>query len=202
MSESHRSLVAEATTGDEAALDALLECHLPELLAFVRLRAGNRLLRLESSMDLVQSTCREVLQDLPHMRYRDEAHFRNWLFTAAERKILDRARYHGRAQRDPERLESGGWPASDDESQALSRAYASLVTPSQQAMAREELGAFERGFQSLPDDYREVILAARLLGLSHDEIAHRMGRTPAAVRVLLHRALARLARLSSAEQSG
>ena len=48
-------------------------------------------------------------------------------------------------------------------------------------------------FGELPDDQREVILLARVVGLPHAIVAQEMGRTPAATRTLLSRALARLA---------
>ena len=62
--------------------------------------------------------------------------------------------------------------------------------------AHEALERLEAAFRQLPDDYREVILLARMVGLSHAEIGRQMERTPQAVRVMLHRALARLARLT------
>ena len=47
----------------------------------------------------------------------------------------------------------------------------------------------ERAFAQLSDEHREVITLAKLVGLPHRDIAARMGRTEAASRVLLHRAL-------------
>jgi RNA polymerase sigma factor (sigma-70 family) len=47
----------------------------------------------------------------------------------------------------------------------------------------------ELAFDRLPDDYREVITLARIVGLSHAEIARQMGRGEGAVRMLLSRAL-------------
>ena len=47
----------------------------------------------------------------------------------------------------------------------------------------------EAAFDSLPDDYREVITLARIAGLSHAEIARQMARSESAVRMLLSRAL-------------
>ena len=44
----------------------------------------------------------------------------------------------------------------------------------------------------LPDDYREVIVLRNLEGLSHEEVAARMGRGVGAVRMLWVRALARV----------
>jgi RNA polymerase sigma factor (sigma-70 family) len=48
---------------------------------------------------------------------------------------------------------------------------------------------------ALPPAYREVILLARMEGLSTGEVAERMGKSREAVSLLLHRALARLREL-------
>jgi RNA polymerase sigma-70 factor (ECF subfamily) len=194
MTRAHHELVQRATVGDRAALDALFERHLPGLLAFVRLRAGAKLRERESSLDVVQSACREVLADLREGVQLDEPHFRQWLFTAAERKLVDRARYHGRAKRD-----DGDARLLADETSLFAQGCASFTTPSGAAQAREELERLQRAFAALPDDYREVIALARIVGLSHADIAAQLGRNEGAVRVLLHRALARLAHEAGTE---
>ncbi|MEY2808412.1 MAG: hypothetical protein RIR65_2829 [Planctomycetota bacterium] len=188
-SERHRRLVSEASSGSEKALEELLEQNLPGLLAYVRAHAGRHLLALDASMDLVQSACREVLQDLGRHDYRDEAGFRHWLFIAAERKIVDRARYHGRAKR----AGDADLSPSEAEAKSLLEGYAGLVTPSQHAAAREDLARAESALAKLGDEHREIILMSRVIGLSHAQIAERTGKSEVAVRSLLHRALARLA---------
>lgn len=192
-----RTLVDSASRGDSAAVEALLERYLPGLSAFVRLRAGPLLRARESSSDLVQSVCREVLEHVDRYRYRSEGLFKQWLFTTAARKIADRAD-HVQAQRRDVRREV----ALDDAAAATSSsqgwfadACRSLVTPSRQLIAREEVAATERALLSLPDDHREVILLARIVGLSAKEIGEQMDRSESAVRSLLHRALADLCEL-------
>ena len=71
----------------------------------------------------------------------------------------------------------------------------SLGTASRMAMAREDVQRFEKAFAALPEQYREVIIDARLIGLSHPEIAEKTGKSEGAVRTLLSRALSRLATL-------
>lgn len=62
-------------------------------------------------------------------------------------------------------------------------------------MAREECEQLESAFERLPGEYREVLLLARIVGLSRAEIGERMGRSEGAARALLFRAQARLASL-------
>lgn len=190
MEDPDRRLVRDASGGDELALDALLERHLPGVLAFVRVRAGARILARESSLDLVQSACREVLADLSRYDYRDEAGFRHWLYLSAERKILERARRDGREKR------GGGREAltiSAAEEDLLRRSWTGAVSPSGAAIAREEIEQMELAMSRLSEEHREVILLARFVGLSHAEIGERLGKSERAVTSLLHRALAQLA---------
>ncbi|MBL8756565.1 MAG: sigma-70 family RNA polymerase sigma factor, partial [Planctomycetes bacterium] len=65
--------------------------------------------------------------------------------------------------------------------------------------AREELAALEGAFDALTDEQRDVVTWSRLLGLSHQEIAARLGKTEVAVRKTLSRALARLAAVLAGE---
>ena len=59
----------------------------------------------------------------------------------------------------------------------------------------EEVERFERAFEELSEEHREVISLAHLVGLSRAEIAVELDKTEVAVRSLLYRGLARLAEL-------
>jgi RNA polymerase sigma-70 factor (ECF subfamily) len=188
----------QARRSDPPAIEALLERHLPGVVAYVRAHAGKKILAREASVDIVQSVCREVLQDLARYDYRDEAHFRHWLYLSAERKILERARFHGREKRGGARE---AVPLSAVESELLQRSYAGLCSPSRAAIAREEVERAERALQSLSDEHRDVILLARVIGLSHAEIGRELGKSERAVTSLLHRALTELALAMGADES-
>ena len=73
------------------------------LIAFLRARVGSALAARESIHDLAQSVCREVLRDQAELTFRSDESFRAFLFLQASRKIVDRARYHRMAMRDPQR---------------------------------------------------------------------------------------------------
>ena len=180
-------LVERASRGDGLAVEALLERYLPGLEAFVRLRQGRMLRAKESSADLVQSVCREVLQHLDRYQYRGEAQFKHWLYTTALRKIADRRDYYRAERRDAEKEAS---PSAASERLAF---YGTLCTPSQEVAARETMARIEAAFDALSEPDRSVILMARMVGLSHAEIAEELGKNEGAVRTMLSRALARLA---------
>ena len=128
MEDQTRRLVDSASHGDASAVDQLLMQHLPQLQAFVRLRMGPQLRAKEGSADLVQSTCREVLEHIDRFQYRGEENFRRWLFTTALRKVLKRAAYYRAGKRDVQR------EASPDSAVApealLTEAYLTMSTPS------------------------------------------------------------------------
>jgi RNA polymerase sigma-70 factor (ECF subfamily) len=184
-------LIERASEGDRVALEVLLERYLPGLRGFVRLRTGEVLRARESSSDLVQSVCREVLTHLDRFQHRSETGFRQWLYATALRKIQNRVEYHQAQKRDPD-LEVAAAGASDAD---LLACYGSFCTPSRELMSREEIRRIEGAFDRLPDEYREAIVLAKVVGLSRAAMAQELGRSEPAVRTLLSRALSRLAEI-------
>ncbi|MCA8953339.1 MAG: sigma-70 family RNA polymerase sigma factor [Planctomycetes bacterium] len=170
-------------------LEALLVEHLPYLRAYVRLRSNRAIRARESGTDLVQSVCREVLQGSSGFEYRGDGAFRRWLCTAALRKIVERDRAMKTQKRDVRREQVA---ATDTAQGALLDAYATVSTPSVVLSRRENIEALEVAFDQLPEEHREVISLAKIVGLSHAEIAEQTGRSEAATRQLLRRALVKL----------
>jgi RNA polymerase sigma-70 factor (ECF subfamily) len=64
-----------------------------------------------------------------------------------------------------------------------------IGSPSDHAQRRELVAVVADRLASLPADYRDVIVLRNLEGLSFEEVAGRMNRTPGAVRVLWVRAI-------------
>ena len=184
--DGEQSLFEHARSGDAAALERLVASYLPQLHAFVRIRLGGALRARESSMDIVQSACRELLADPSRHEFRGEDRFRAWLFTTALNKLREKHRFHGREKRDRKREQE---PADTD---GLLQA-ANFLTPSVDAIARETALALDAAMQALSDEHREVITMARIVQLPHAVIAEVTGRSEAAVRQLLVRALRSLA---------
>jgi RNA polymerase sigma-70 factor (ECF subfamily) len=191
MPEESADLAEQAARGDAGAMQTLLAMHLVSLRAFVRLRVGADLRRRASCSDLVQSVCREILAQAHRFQHPSESAFRRWLYTTAMRKISDRADHWRAEKRDAGREQA----LSSQGDAGLLRRYGSFSTPSQHAIAREEVERVERAFEQLADEQREVITLAYVAGLSRADIAEEMGRSEGAVRVLLHRSLARLSEI-------
>lgn len=179
-------LLAEARAGNRAALERILEHHLPQLHAYVRVRLGEVLEPRESSVDVVQSVCRQVLAARNTYEFDSEDHFRAWLFTAAVNKIREKVRHHRGQRRDRgrEKLSLDHDPIT---------AQALLATPSQEAIGKETAAAVAEALAALSNEHREVVTLARLVRLPHRVIAEVMERSEAAVRKLLGRAMLELA---------
>lgn len=155
---------------------------------------GPALRAKESCSDVVQSVCREVLDKLDRYEYRGAASFRHWLYRAALNKIIDHQRYWLAERRSPRREQP-----FDDAAHDLRDRYATISTPSREAMNVEDVERIESAFDRLPEHYREVIVLSRIVGLPHREIARQMDRSEEATRTMLRRALVRLSGLLEAD---
>jgi RNA polymerase sigma-70 factor (ECF subfamily) len=180
--------------GDEGARNRLVEAVLPQIEAYVRLNVGPALRARESCSDLVQTICREVLEDVVQFRGDADAQFRAWLLRLAQRKIHMRHRAAHAQCRDVGREVPFEVPDGDGARRLLT-GYGVLATPTQELSIQEELERIEAAVAELPDEQRRVLTMARILGLSHGEIAEELGKEEAAVRKVLSRARARLALL-------
>lgn len=177
---------------DPQAIERLLEEHLGGLRAFLRLRAGPAIRARMGQSDLVQSVCREVLESKDRIEFQGDAAFRNWLYTAALRKLVEHDRRLHAQKRDIGREVPADDVAGGGADAALLQGYATATTPSLIAMGREGAQKLEQAFDELSEEHREVITLARIVGLSHAEIAAQLGRNEEACRQLLRRALVRL----------
>lgn len=201
--EDFQETLRRAKAGDRGAIDALMHAQLPGLRAFIRLKSGRVLRERESCSDLVQTICRSVLESIDRVECSDESSFRNWLFTVAERRIINRFEYHSAAKRDP-RLEVplDGKSSRSNDFAGLLGAYDALGTPSRHAAAREEVERIETAIDALPTEYREVLIRACIQKQAHEAIANELGRSRESTRKILSRARAKLAILLREKNRG
>lgn len=184
--DANESLFTRAARGDLAALEGMLAQYLPTLHAYVRIRLAGALEPRESSLDVVQSVCRQILAGEPRTSFADENHFRAWLFNAAVNKLREKFRRH-RSQRRALGRES----LSLDHDPITVAAF--VPTPSQQAIGNETAAAVTAALAALSEPHREVVTLARLVKVPHKVIAEIMGKSEPAVRQLLGRAMLALA---------
>jgi RNA polymerase sigma-70 factor (ECF subfamily) len=186
-------LLEAVRRGDAAAQAEVLGRYEPWLKLLARLQIDSQFQGKFSDSDVVQQTLLEACRDLAKFRGATEAELLAWL-----RQILAHVfahevrRYRGTQQRAIDR-EISLEEALARSSQRLGDVLVeSGSSPSVKVMQREQEVLLADVLAKLPEEYREVIILRNLEGLSHEEVARRMGRSAGAVRMLWVRALARL----------
>ena len=143
--------------------------------------------------DLVQQTLIEAWKSAEQFRGKTEAERMAWLRQILAHVLAHEVRrYFGTLKRDADREIS--FEASLEQSSRRWQGLcdSAMTSPSQHVLREERNVQLAEALEQLPADYREVIVLRHLEGLSHEEIALRMGRTPGATRMLWMRALAEL----------
>ena len=187
MSAAPEELVAQAARGDAGAIRELLERHLPTIQAIVRRRMSRILRAKEESIDIVQSVCRQVLENQELCELRGEKEFGNWLLEVIERKIIDHYRHVVREKRDSAReqhLTSGsglGMPASE-------------AGPSTLAGEHEQAELLQAAMEELTPVQREALRLHDGEGLPFSAVAERLGITLRQARWNVYKAKYALAR--------
>lgn len=187
-------LVSLAKEGDESALQRLCEVYAERVLRIVRLRMGQELRSKLESMDLVQDAFVSALRGLEDFTYQNEGDFLRWLAKIAENRIrdnLDKLHADKRNIRREIPLNITGQTSKD--SFVGTVGPADLTTPSVIVSRREDMNKLEKAMDKLRPEYKEVIILAKMEGLSGHELAEKLGKEPGATRALLSRALAALA---------
>jgi RNA polymerase sigma-70 factor (ECF subfamily) len=179
--------------GNAAAAAGLLLPYQPWLRLMARLQLDSQFQAKFDASDIVQQTLLEACRDLPKFRGQTEAQLLAWLRQVLAHVIAHEVRrYAGAEKRDVGREVSLEQSLAQSSQRLGNLLAASGTSPSQQAARHEQEVLLAEALARLPDDYREVIILRNLEGLSHEEIAQRMGRSPGAVRMLWVRALAQL----------
>lgn len=167
-SPSDAELIARAKGGQVEAFGQLYERYLDPIYRFIRMRVDGE----RDAEDLCETVFLRTYEALD--RYEDRGHpFSAYLHRVAKNLLADYYRHHSKSEPEGE-LESAGDESGGDRDQ------------------QEELLAIAQALGQLSEDYREVIRLRVVLELPTETVASWMGRSPGAVRVLLHRALREL----------
>jgi RNA polymerase sigma-70 factor (ECF subfamily) len=196
-------LLAQARQANGEGLGALLELYRDYLGVLARARLGARLRGVVNPSDLVQQTFLEACRDFGQFEGTTGAEWRAWLRRILAHNLAALVERHVQARkRDVRRQVSleQMFAAPGDSAAGPGAALAGPVSsPSAQARRHEAAAVLADRLARLPAAHRDVLRLRNLEGLSFEEVARRMGRTPGAVRVLWLRALDRLRRLLKEE---
>ncbi len=160
--QSDRRLARLAGEGNDAAFEEIVHRYRSRLVAFA---AG--IVPAHRAEDIVQESLTRVYSVL---REGDsDVHLAPWLFTIVRNRSLNAVR--------DERVHV-----------ELDEQYDGVTPPPEILARKEEVAALVAGIKALPEAQRQALVGRELEGLSHEEIASRLGATPASVRGLIFRA--------------
>jgi RNA polymerase sigma-70 factor, ECF subfamily len=174
-SDEETQLLTDARAGDRAAYDGLVARLEPRVRAFVLSRIHPEARPRLDLDEIVQDTFVRAYESLRSFRGDDMPTFSRWLMGIARIAVIRAARPPG----------AGHLGLGDD-------VIEGGASPSAALRRDERFERLQSSLDSLSGDYREVLYLARIEGLSMQEIADRMGRSPEAVKKLFGRALAKL----------
>lgn len=182
---SSHGLVERVQQGDHEAFSRLFEKYRPRLAVLIHYQLGNKARRDADVDDVLQETLLRAFRDIRQFQYQTPGSFWKWLARIAGHVITDMARAQNRQKRAGEHVpfRSESNPGGPDP--------ADSGTPSRIFAENQSLGRFIEKMNLLPDDYRRVILLAKIDGLTTGEIAQMLGKSNQATALLLHRAIKR-----------
>ena len=187
-------LIAMVKGGDESALNQLCEVYGPRVHWIIRLRMGKELRSKLESMDLAQDALLSALEDLDGFTYNNEGDFVRWLSAIAENVLRGNLKKLHAGKRDIRKeVPLGGYRPTTCSGFITNPGPIVTTTPSVIMSRKEDLDKLEKAIDQLKPEYREVVILAKIEGLSYKEISKRLGKSNDAVRKKISRAIVALA---------
>lgn len=179
-------LLERHRNGDEEAFPQLFEKYRRRLAVLIHYKLSMQLRRTTEVDDVLQEVFLIATRDIARFTYQSPGSFMRWLARIADHVITDEARRQSRQKRravEMVRFRSASNPGGPDP--------VDTETPSRIFAEQEGLRLLLERLNALPEDYRRVIVMAKVMGLSTQEMAEEMGRSREGVALLLHRAIQR-----------
>ncbi len=169
-------LLRMAQAGDAQALNDLLTRYLPRLERWASRRLPLGVRTMVDTGDIVQEAIMGALRHLHRIEVRTEKTFEVYLRRAIRNRIIDIYRHPRRARQEL----AEDLPAADPSALDV-------------VIGHEALERYEEAMEELSESDCQLIVMHTELGLNAGQIAEELGKTPAAARMALARALKRLA---------
>jgi RNA polymerase sigma-70 factor (ECF subfamily) len=171
-------LLNEAKSGSLEAREALVARYLPRLQKWARGRIPSSARGVLETDDIVQDTLLQTLHNLDAFDPEHSGAFRGYVRRAAQNRIFDEYR---RVSRRPSADQSAGGIAHPGPS------------PLEAAIGKERVENYEAALERLKPRDQEAITARLEDGMSYSEIGQELGIKEDAARMVVKRALFRLA---------
>lgn len=170
--QAERLIVDAAIAGSESALSELYLLYFPRVYRYILARTGNTY----DAEDLAEEVFMKVLEAIPRFQHR-EAPFSAWLFRIAHNAII--------SQRRKETARGKSAPLTDT-------LPFDSPGPEELVTSRMVLNEVMDAAKKLPEAQRQVIALRFGAGLSVAETASAMGKGEGNVKVIQHKAIAKL----------
>lgn len=188
-------LLKGISEGSSEALASFLDTNQRQLMAFISRRMGDALRSKVEVEDIFQDVSAEAVRSLSP-EFPGEREPFSWLCHLAERRIVDAHRHHFAAQKrdaGKERaLQSGG---SGEGGGLVNMLVKSMTTPSAAFSRNMKEARLMDAINALKDDQRDAIRMKYIENKPSKEIATALGKSDAAIRVMLTRTMKQLQEL-------
>jgi RNA polymerase sigma-70 factor (ECF subfamily) len=184
-----------ARAGDHQHIGDLLQQYRNYLMVLAAAQIEPRWKARVSPSDIVQETMLRASRRFAQFAGQSEKEFLAWLRQILVSSLARFVEQHVLAAKRDVRRELaieqfGAFRESLGESRSILQAKGE--TPSALARRSEDAAVLEQRLTQLPAVYRQVLVLRNLQGLTFEEVAARMDRTPGAVRMLWLRAIEKL----------
>lgn len=173
-------LVQEAKGGRREAYDLLFGRAADRVLAFIRLRLGEKLRAEHDSLDILQEAYLDAHRDFSRFECKDDGSFARWLCAIAEQTIRTLANRAAAAKRRA--------PGEREHLSAVIEHARSIAGPASLAAHRERIDALGRALDQLDEPDRRILLLRFFADMTTAEISASVGIPETSVRRALARA--------------
>jgi RNA polymerase sigma-70 factor (ECF subfamily) len=177
-------------SGDQQALDSLIERHLTWIHKKVHHRLGSMLREKGDTCDYVQDAVVQFLQYGPRFTISNDARFRGLLLKIVENVLCNKYDWFTARRRAIARER----PLPSDTILSLDPHQQQIHTPSKSAEKNEQEAWVRLGMELVKPEDREILILRQWDGLTFEEIGQRLEISTSAARVRHLRAMRRLAK--------
>lgn len=180
MTEEEKILIESAQNGDSAAFGKLYDRYAERIYRFIFLKTGHK----GDSEDLLHEVFLASWRTIQSYELRSATPFTSWLYRIAGNRVIDWYRTRKGDSSLDEMMESNTLP-----SLLASTGHTGLLEALDRGFAMD---AVMKGVRSLTDTEQSVVLMRYVEDLSPEETGAAIGKTAGAVRLIQHRAIAKL----------
>lgn len=194
-SSSEESLIRSIQQGDHAALTEFINHRNEHLLAVIAQKMSNALKSKIEPQDILQEVLVSAFDSCDQLDWTSRDPF-SWLCQLADRRIIDAHRkYIAAEKRSAKREVSLNQKSSNSdaaEGEMIDLLIKSMTSPSGAFSRDQRAFRMQMAISELPEEGREAIRLRYVEGLPSREIAEALGKSDAAIRVLLSRTVKKL----------